>query len=57
MVLSPLQKALQHMQESFDDAILHMNGVSSGTGEKGVCVAAVETSHLIDTTSHSSMFL
>jgi len=57
VVLSPLQKALQHMQESFDDAILHMNGVSSGTGEKGVCVAAVETSHLIDTTSHSSMFL
>ena len=35
MVLSPLQKALQHMQESFDDAILHMNGVSSGTGERG----------------------
>jgi hypothetical protein len=31
VVLSPLQKALRHMQESFDDASLHMNGVSAGT--------------------------
>jgi hypothetical protein len=33
VVLSPLQKALQHIQESFDDASLHMNGVSGGTWE------------------------
>lgn len=37
MVLSQLQKALQHMQESFDDASLHMNGVSGGDGGGFAC--------------------